>query len=71
MLAQHFASLIRLIDENALRGGIRMNQYTKNRLLAIVELNRELNEGAKGGAAFDRRIVRKARKRNLWLLLRP
>lgn len=46
-----------------------MNQYTKNRLLAIVELNRELNEGAKGGAAFDRRIVRKARKRNLWVLL--
>ena len=47
------------------------DKYMENRLLAIVELNRELNEEAKGGAAFDRRAVRKARERTPWLLLRP
>ena len=48
-----------------------VDTYMENKLLEIAELNRKLNEKTKGGTAFDRRAVRKARKRNLWLLLRP
>ncbi len=46
-----------------------MNGYMENKISEMVELNRELNEKAKGDAAFDRGAVRKARKRNFWLLL--
>ncbi len=47
-----------------------MNRYMENRVFGIVELNMSLNGGVRGGTTFDRRALRKAWQRNIWLLLR-
>lgn len=45
------------------------NYYIENKITEVVELFEGLNEKQEGGAALDRGALRKARKRNFWLLL--
>lgn len=48
---------------------LETGNYMENKINGIDELFKGLNEDLKGGAALDRGALRKARKRNFWLLL--